>query len=193
MPLPRQLIDDARVQRAYAQALQTYGEPAHIEAVLRDAQLEALDWAVGGQGQLARRLADNQALMRSAISPVAPLRAWQLTDADALHLELEVVEPFPIEVLGLEFGEQGFVALKREWFATSEGAEELVAEDSIVLRARLTEVPDIVTVRVPWVELPVLASDGTLDLQIVTRLWGLEERIPFQVATRSPYTIEGTP
>ncbi len=184
-PLPPQFLDDPGIQRAYVQALKVLGDPGYIAAHLDDSGLVVAYLMLGGDAHGADTLHEvleaNQSAMRALITPPQTLKASLLDDDGYLHLALEATEPYPVEILGLDLGEQGVVALEPGWVLESFPGAALVDTPGVVLRARITDVPVVARIRVPLDELSNTVSDAGLDMWVVTRVWGLDERVPVRV------------
>lgn len=193
-PIPIQLYDDPSVQRALAEALWAFSDPGYLDAVLAAQELEALAEAIGGQvsGQVGLRetLAQRQVEMRRAVTPRQTLRAWYGDTTGALRLEIEPTQPFPVEIVGLQLGEEGFVPSERAWVPPEE-QRRLVDDSGIVLPARVTDLPVIVSLLVPRTSLPSTTTGDGVELHVVTRIWGLPERVPVPVRVQSPYAVAG--
>ncbi|MCJ7551921.1 MAG: hypothetical protein MUQ30_19810, partial [Anaerolineae bacterium] len=95
---------------------------------------------------------------------------------------LEATEPYPVEILDLDLGEQGVVALERGWVLEPLAGAALVDAPEIVLRARTTDVPVVARIRIPLDVLSHTVSDAGLDMWVITRVWGLDERVRVRVA-----------
>jgi hypothetical protein len=184
-PLPAQFLDDPGIQHAYVQALKVLSDPGHITVHLNDSDLLVAYLMLGGDARGADAphdvLAANQSAMRVLITPLQTLKAWLLDDDGYLHLALEATEPYPVEVLGLDLGEQGVVVLERGWVLEPSPGAALVDSPEVVLRARITDVPVVARIRIPLDELSHTVSDAGLDMWVVTRVWGLDERVPVRV------------
>jgi len=185
-PLPAQFLDDPSIQRAYVQALKVLGDPGDITVRLNDSDLLVTYLMLGGGTHggdaLHDVLAANQSAMRALITPPQTLKGSLLDDDGYLHLALEATEPFPVEILGLDLGEQGVVDLERGWVLEPLPGVALVDTPEVVLRARTTDVPVVARIRIPLDLLSHTVSDAGSDLWLVTRVWGLDERVPVRVA-----------
>lgn len=184
-PLPVQFLDDPGIQRAYVQALKVLGDPGHIAAHLDSSGLVETYTMLGGDAHGADALHDvvgaNQSAMRALITPPQTLKASFVDEDGYLHLALEATEPYPVEILGLDLGEQGVVALERGWALEPSPGTALVDTPEVVLRARTTDVPVVARIRIPLDVLSHTVSDAGLDMWVVTRVWGLDERVPVRV------------
>lgn len=201
-------MGDPRLQRAYAEALWAYTEPAYLaslEASLsRDlatfyAALEpefgAAQWpdgrsVLGAPWDLleARRVA-----LREMLSPVQATYAYRPleTPTNTLVLEVGNLLALPVEIVGIEVGDTWIGA---EAFRSGTQAGLVAgadAGDSLVLRALE---PDAATM--PYVTLtadvgvPEAAIDAA-DTRIVSRIWGLTTPITRPVLPSYPPPTAG--
>lgn len=189
MGLPAQLYNDPAVQRSYARALRKYGAATYLDG-LRLSDLETLHFALGNdqaEDGLVSYLRDNQARMRAAIASPQTVRVLRSFNGDYLMLDIEALSPFPVEVLGLGFGEEGYLPLVRDWLLTDDGVIA-ANQDQVVLRARLGDRPESVVVRVPRVEVPYVGPSEGTDLHLVTRVWGLDTHfmVPIRLRPSGP-------
>jgi len=194
-PLPLQFLDDPGIQRAYVQALKVFGDPGYLTARLDDSSFAVTYSMLGGDafgaGTLPGVLAANQSAMRALITPPQTLKASLLDDDGYLHLVLEATEPYPVEVRGLDLGEQGVVTLERGWVLEPTPGLALVDTPEVVLRARITDVPVMARVRVPLDALPHTVSDAGLDMWVVTSVWGLDDRVRVRVVVSQSGSAHG--
>ncbi|MEE8390105.1 MAG: hypothetical protein V3S14_04815 [Anaerolineae bacterium] len=187
-PLPDYFINDPSVQMAYARALIEFSHPdylAQLQADLGD-DLEALRQALGAEmGYLElpwAALETHQAVMRHQIAPSHTLfaRVEANGDADdALVVRLSNVQPFPVEIVGLDIGENVFLDVTPAWVAESDRALLVDVPDAVVLRAAVASVPRGVRLRVPPEALPRGREwdwQNPGEIQIVTRLFGLTDQ-----------------
>lgn len=195
MPLPKQLYNDIDIQRAYVQALQVYSDAGYARTIINELELDVRYLAFSGAlrrvPELAATLDQNQATMRRVLVPPQTLRARYYQDLDILHIQIEVTEPLPVVVSGLEFGAQGYLPLVEAWVASD--TEIVWARDAgLVLPARVVDVPSYFTIRVPRADLPMLASSERVDLSLVTRVLGVDTRVTVGVSeSPSSFTAEG--
>jgi len=177
LPLPAQMLDDPMIQRAVVRAIRDAGDPETIDARLADGSLDAMYAALGGstrgEGSVRGILEANRSAMAAMIEPRETVRALLADDDGHLHLVLEAIQPYPVEIVGLELGEQGEVACQRAWATESAPGVALVAVPEIVIRARVTDVPVVARLRVPLDKLPASISAVGAEISVITRVWGL--------------------
>ncbi len=172
--LPATFTYDAEVWDAYMRALETlstfdfqefrrspWGEP--MQYVTADIDLNALQ---------AR-----QARLRDFISPPRTLFAEADIQNESLVLRLDAMLPFPVEIVGLEIGERGFVSLEHAWVAPGSHSVLLPASEALILPGRLGASPMTLYLDVPVGALPVSLHGASDELALVTRIWGLDEQI----------------
>ena len=155
--------------------------------------LEALQIALGGEmGYLEMpwsALEANQAAMRRLIAPSDPLFAHVKADSTALVLRLDNVQPFPVQVVGLDIGESALVPVDPAWVPDSDYASlvemtdvadaNVQAQAGIILRAAAASIPRTIHLRIPPQALPtgydwiIQSSD---QLHVIARLAGLPEQ-----------------
>jgi hypothetical protein len=184
-PLPDRFTDDPLVQMAYARALIEFSHPdylARLQADLGD-EMESLQRALGAEmGYLElpwAALETHQAVMRHQIAPSHPLFARVEASGaadDALVLRLSNVQPFPVEVVGVDIGENVFLNLDPAWVAESDRAVLVDVPDAVVLRAAVASATRDIHLRVPPEALPKGREwdwQNPGEIRIVTRLFGL--------------------
>jgi len=184
-PLPDRFTDDPSVQMAYARALVEFSHPdylARLQAGLGD-ELESLQRALGAEmGYLElpwAALETRQAAMRHQITPSRPLFAHVETSGSAdaaLTLRLSNVQPFPVEIVGVDIGESAFLNPDPAWVAESDRVSLVDAPDAVVLRAAVASLPREVRLRVPPEALPTGHEwdwQNPGEIHIVARLFGL--------------------
>ncbi len=191
---PLGVLADPQIQRAYLRALQEVADAACLDALR--AELEPLwkaqGWAASGLGSLDAMwdaLHRNQAAVRRMLAPSRTLYADAGETGDVLWLRLRNVQPFPVEVLGLELGGEAFLPLQQAWIdaedrpglAASQGAR-------VILRAWGDRMAPGVDVRVPLSALPIVMEGREDEIRVVTRLWGLDDR-QVVMPVREPYSL----
>jgi hypothetical protein len=183
-PLPDYLIDDPALRMAYARALMEFSRPdylAQLKADLGD-DLETLQRALGAElGYLElpwAALETHQAVMRRQITPARTVFAHAEANGnanDALLVYVSNVQPFPVEIVGIDIGENVFLSVDPAWVAESDRASLLDVPDTVVLRAAIATTPRSVRLHVPPEALP-RGYEGDWqtpgEIQIVTRLFG---------------------
>jgi hypothetical protein len=179
-PLPAGFTDDPAIHRATTRCMETYSDPA----VLSLDELEVLYTALGGAPDgLHTRLAQHQVAMRARVAPARTLFASVSTEDGAIRLELYGIVPYPVEVMGLDFGARGAVHLDPAW--TADGSAVLDDSEAVVLRARVGADPVQAVVRIPLVALPEAANIGSGTVAVLTRLLGGSNvvRVPVDVGS----------
>jgi hypothetical protein len=190
--LPSCFTDVPEIEVAYARALTQFSLPNYLvqlQADLKD-EMEALQLALGtGMGHIElpwSALQAHQARMRRQINPSRTLFATIESDDSALVLRLSNTQPFPVEIVGLDIGENAFLPVFPMWVA--EADRELLVEnpDGVILRATAASMRRAVHLRVPLEALP---TDQEWERQspdaicVVTRLYGLADQNTIVVAT----------
>ncbi len=179
--LPDIFTDDALIQTAYVRALEEFSSPdylAQLQADL-DADLRALQlalWADMGYLELPwPALEAHQTTMRHQLSPSRTLWAYVEADETALMLRMGNIQPFPVEIVGLDVGETVFLTVDKTWVVEADRASLVDVPAAVVLRAAAASRPRYIQLQVPPEALPaghdwVWQTPG--QIRIVTRLWG---------------------
>lgn len=184
-PLPAAFTDDPVVQVAYVQMLEKLSDQQFLEPIQRawDAQdlrmVGAL--AAGETPALADVLADRRAMAQALLLPSRTLFARAQIVDGALLVQLDALLPYPVVLLGFDFGERGFLPLDSAWVTSSMGGSPVGIEDSIVVPARVTDAPVAIDVRVPLSSVPVALQGAQDELLVVTRIWGSDDEIAVPV------------
>ena len=189
-PLPRCFTDDPEIQTAYARALAEFSLPHYLvqlQADLKD-EMEALQLALGTEmGHLELPWS-----IRRQINPSRTLFATIESDDSALVLRLSNIQPFPVEIIGLDIGENAFLPVSPTWVA--EADRELLVEnpDGVILRATVASTPRAVHLQVPLEALPVgqeWERQSPDAIRVVTRLLGLTNQNIIVAATSDVPTV----
>lgn len=187
-PLPDALTDDPRLQAAYLNALARFSAPDYLTQLQADlgGELETLSAALGYPDLPWATLEAHQAVMRRMLAPSRPLLAWIEPDdavlAGALVLRLSNVQPFPVEVVGLDIGESARLSLDPAWVSESDRislVDEPGTAARVVLRAAVGSTPRSIRLRVPPEALPAGGEwvwQSPDAIQIITRLYGLDNQ-----------------
>jgi hypothetical protein len=183
-PLPETIIDDPQVQVAYARALARYSRPEYLTQLQADLgddfqMLQRDSWIeLGGVGSPWPTLEAHQATMRRQLAPARTLLAnIETADNTTLVLRLANVQPFPVEITGLDVGEDALLAIDPAWVDASDRALLVDEAGAVVLRAAVASAPRALHLRVPLEALPTghewdwLTAD---QIRVVTRLYRLE-------------------
>jgi hypothetical protein len=173
-PLPATFIYDAGVELAYLRTLNTL-------ATLDFAEILRSPWG-GDEGRALSTteltwLRERQEQVQALLSPPRTLFAEANVQNDVLKLRLDALLPFSVELLGIEIGERGLVALDPAWERVSEHTILSSNWDTLLLEARLTASPLSRFVNVPLTTLPVALQGGIDELHLVTRIVGLDKTI----------------
>ncbi len=203
--LPQALMDDPVIQRAFLRALVELQAPAYLprQQARLGSTLEALRLASGADLGYPPSpwtvVAQHQARMQHMLNPPRTLFVDMAgaSEADvAFVLRLANLQPYPVEVLELDLGENAVVLLDPAWVddadqdrlvdvkaltATSDEAETLV------LHALNREVPSYVHLSVPLTALPTQRPAVPGEIQVVTRLWGLDQAARVAVPVHEDY------
>jgi hypothetical protein len=183
--LPDHFTDDPLVQMAYARALMEFSHPDYLAQLQGDLEddLEVLQQALGAEmGYLElpwAALETHQAVMRHQIAPSRTLLAHVEANDDAdgaLVVHLSNVQPFPVEIVGLDIGENVFLDVNLAWVIASDRVLLVDVPDAVVLRAAVASTPRDVRLRVPSEVLPRGHEwdwQNPGEVHIVTRLFGL--------------------
>ncbi len=183
-PLPDALTDAPLLQAAYARALAQFGAPDYLAQLRADleGELETPRVELGHPDWPWAALEAHQAAMRAMLAPARPLLACvepdDVVDAAALVLRMDNPQPFPVEVVGLDIGENVLLAVSPAWVSEADRAslvDEAGAAERLVLRAAVGSTPRTIRLPVPVEALPsgrewVWQTPGAI--QIVTRLYG---------------------
>ncbi len=178
-PLPPSFSDDAQIQSAVARRLSVVAPQGYPGSTVPLDQMDALYVALGGApGALEAELAKHQATILAELRPARTLVATATGDTGVIRLQLRAVLPFPVEVSGLDFGEQGSLTLDPAW-ATGDGLVD--GAGAVVLRAQVGADPVEVAISVPPAALPETVDPGLGGLVLTTRLWGLNDVVRVSV------------
>jgi len=104
--------------------------------------------------------------MRARVAPEHPLRAMLEPAGEDFVLRLTSLQPFPLEVTGLDVGGVARRALDPAWVRSQDRALLLKAENALVLRAMDGELPQTVELLLPR---EALAPGG--ELTLFCRVW----------------------
>ncbi len=170
-PLPEAFLDDPAVQAAYTRALVELSTPAYLEQV-RGAWGTSLEaqWLVLGADPTATPctlLEAQQRVMRARLAPQRAVAAALERDGADFVLRLTNLQPFPVQIAGLDAGGAGVRALDPAWVLPEDRALLVESGDALVLRAARGALPQPVRVRLPW----NLTTAGGDALTLVARLW----------------------
>lgn len=179
--LPTAFIDDPAIQYAYVQTLRTFCKPEFLEAMQEAWDLESS--RLSAFITLGYPLADWDALsahqdrIQSMLSPSRTLFA-RVTEIDGiLQVRLDAVLPFPVEVLGFDFAERGFLPAAPTWVNPQTKAAFVTGVDGVILRARVSDAPVMAEMQIPLSSLPMALQGVPDEIRIVTRIWGLDAQI----------------
>jgi len=175
-PLPEILLDDPAMQIAHARALTEVSRPAYLER-LRSEMGSSLEqqWRILGTFATPwARLEAHQQTIRARLSPVQALAVTLEPDG---VLYMTNLQPFPLQIVGLDAGGAGLRPLDPAWTLPEDRECLLESGDAFVLRATFGPASQSVRVSLPK-NLIAASGDG---LAIVCRLWdvnGPELRVP---------------
>lgn len=177
-PLPEAFLDDLAVQTAYARALAEFSRPVYLEQLRREwgAALEQQWVTLGGDSGVSpwSFLEAHQRTMRVRL---APTRALAVTLEPDDVLSLANLQPFPVQIVGVDAGGAGLHALDPTWVLPEDRTQLVEAGGAFVLRAVSGALPQPARVSLPR-DLTATGGDG---LTIICRLEdanGPELRVP---------------
>jgi len=185
-PLPGYFTGDPLIQIAHARALIEFSRPDYLAQLRSDLEndMNGLQRALGAEmGYLElpwAALETHQAIMRRQLTPAHTLFARiEADEADtALVLHISNTQPFPIEIVGLDIGENVFLDVNPGWVIESDRALLVDTPDGVVLRAAIESAPRNARLRVPPESLPRGHEwdwQNPGEIHIVTRLFGVAE------------------
>ncbi len=180
--LPNFFLDDPTIQRAYVVALEMTLEAAYVPRLQAElgSSLETLRLATSNDFGYPPSpwaiLAENQTLIQRQLAPPLPLEAVLTESNRTLVITLSNLQPYPVEVLGIDWGENFVSVLNPDWVA-DDATPYLVntPTEGLVLRALSTETPHPIALHIPHTALPTETEGTSGNISIVARLWGLEE------------------
>lgn len=175
--LPAAFTADPTLQLAYARALEQISRPETLARLQTELgpELEQLQRAVsldlGYPGLPWTALQANQVLMRRQLTPERPLFAYAMTTADTLVISVGNLQPFPLELMGIDVGESAFVPADPAWVDAPDSAVWSAASGQLVLRGATGATPHFVRLQIPRA---ALAGAGSPDqLRVITRLFAV--------------------
>ena len=185
-------FDDPVLQAAYVRAIERISQPDYgdkLRAALgnfdqmqlafsaRDGKPE-LTWdeLAARQKRMARWLEPTQTVLASWRGSVPPTAS--LTPSSTLSVSLSNLQRVPVEVLGFDVGKSTFLPIDPAWI---QGGADLIvssSKGSVVLRAADEGRLRSLQLNVPYTAIfaAARAYDETVDMQVVTRVWGLARR-----------------
>jgi hypothetical protein len=180
---PVHFFDDPAIAAAYVQTAVSLSDPAYVD------QLEAmygvawtqLNKAVAGEVTLTppwAALRQRQALLRRTLEPVEPALAYLGSPSLAAQgvIEVNVANRLavPLEILGFQMGDTLFLPLDGAWVQREmDGA--MVENGRFVLKSTSPDsLPRYLRVHIPLTALTALDDLRSFEVQVVTRLVGVE-------------------
>jgi hypothetical protein len=185
-------FDDPVLQAAYVRAIKRISQPDYgdrLRAALgnfdqmqlafstRDGKPE-LTWdeLAARQKRLARWLEPTQTVLAAwVVPPTASLGPTSMISVSVTNLQR-----VPVEVLGFDVGKSTFLSIDPAWI--QDGADLIVSssKDGVVLRAASEGRLHSLRLNVPYTDVFAAARtasrDETVEMQVVTRVWGLVRR-----------------
>jgi hypothetical protein len=183
-------FDDPRLQAAYVRALERVSQPDYLQQLqtalgnfeqmqlafgARDGKPE-LTWdeLAARQKRLARWLEPTQTVLAAwVVPPTASLGPTSTVSVSVTNLQR-----VPVEVLGFDVGKSTFLPIDPAWIP--DGSDLIVSQskDGMVLRAADIGRLRSLRLQVPYTTIFAAgrAYDETVEMQVVTRLWGLARR-----------------
>ena len=185
-------FDDPVLQAAYVRAIERISQPDYgdkLRAALGNFDQMQLAYSARGgkpeltwdelaarQTRLARWLEPTQTVLASWRGSVSPTAS--LTPSSTLSVSLSNLQRVPVEVLGFDVGKSTFLPIDPAWI--QDGADLIVSgsKGSVVLRAADEGRLRSLRLSVPYTAVfaAARAYDETVDMQVVTRMWGLARR-----------------
>lgn len=185
-------FDDPVLQAAYVRAIERISQPDYgdkLRAALgnfdqmqlafsaREGKPE-LTWdeLAARQTRLARWLEPTQTVLASWVLPPTA----SLTPSSTLSVSLSNLQRVPVEVLGFDVGKSTFLPIDPAWI--QDGADLIVSSSKggVVLRAADEGRLRSLRLNVPYTAVFAAARaalrDETVEMQVVTRVWGLARR-----------------
>ncbi len=154
--LPEIFIDDPVIQIAYARALREYSQTLYLTelktalaAALEDLRLR-LGVDLGNASQVWSTLETHQRLMRAQLSPSQPVAAYFTEGEEGMWFGIANLQQLPVEIVGLNVGENVFVAGDPAWVVTEDRPWILQDEAGLTLRGLVGPVPHYVHLQVPF-------------------------------------------
>ncbi|MGC9468126.1 MAG: hypothetical protein ACP5HS_06015 [Anaerolineae bacterium] len=175
-PLPEAFLADVWVQSAYARALVEYSDPAFLRQLQADLG-GALDeqWLILATASDVPQtpwevVAQHQQSMRARLSPERALAAELDRAGTAYVLRLANLQPFPVEVIGLEAQGGRIQELDPGWVLPEDQGDLVEGADALVLQGARSAVPETVSLRLP----ENVYGGRVAALGVACRLWGAE-------------------
>lgn len=178
-PLPAALTGGPFLRREVAQALEQWGQPASLAQLRADLEpdLESLRLALGSE---LREVPDpwpaleaHQARMRHLIDPAHPAHAEFEEGTQGLVLRVRNLSPFPLQLAGLDVGEEVVLEVDPEWVVESDRALLVGDPGTVVLPALEGPLPELIHLQIPLEALTVRGEAGQ-EVFLTTRVWGME-------------------
>ena len=178
--LPKLFLNDPQIQHAYVRELSRFRSAVDLPA-LASADLETLYLSMGvdlGYPVSFKQLIEaRRAWIQHFLTPSQTVRAEVVNLGDALTVNLANLQSLPVEVLGLDLGENAFLPLDPAWVDANDQSALVDTSGNLVLRALSGDIPRFLTLRIPHDLLP--QAQG--EIRLATRLWGMEEGVTFVV------------
>jgi hypothetical protein len=174
-PVPDLLMSDPRLQVALVRAIKALSQPDVLSELQTDLapQIAQFQGALGTAEAPWPSLSGHQTVMRHQIAPSPILFATRYPGRPGLILRLDNVQPFPVEIVGLDVGENLFLPVDPAWVVEPAKAPLVDSVEGVVLNAAVGSIARTVYLQVP----PAALSTGTPpvgEVQVVARLFGLE-------------------
>ena len=183
-------FDDPLVQAAYSRAVERISRPEYLDRLrtalgdfeqmqlafsARDGKPE-LTWdeLAVRQKRMARWLEPTQTVLASWILPPTA----SLMPSSTLSVSLSNLQRVPVEVLGFDVGKSTFLPIDPAWIQAGSDLIVSRSKGSVVLRAAGEGRLHSLQLSVPYTAVfaATRARDETVEMQVVTRVWGLARR-----------------
>jgi hypothetical protein len=165
-PLPEILLDNPAMQIAHARALTEISRPSYLEH-LRNEMGDELEQQWRGLSASATPWAHLEAHQHTIRARLSPARALAVTLEPDGVLYVANLQPFPLQIVGLDAGGAGLRPLDPAWTLPEDRECLLESGDAFVLRATFGPASQPVRLSLPW-DLTTAGGDG---LTIICRLW----------------------
>jgi hypothetical protein len=187
-------FDDPLVQAAYSRAVERISRPEYLDQLrtalgdfepvqlafsMQDGTLRAeLTWdeLAVRQKRMARWLEPTQTVLASWRDSVPPTTS--LMPSSTLSVSLSNLQRVPVEVLGFDVGKSTFLPIDPAWIQAGSDLIVSGSKGSVVLRAAGEGRLRSLQLNVPYIAVfaAARARDETVEMQVVTRVWGLARR-----------------
>jgi hypothetical protein len=179
-PLPDSITAAPELQVATAQALAALAQPETLAALQDDLSPEMtsnrLELAadMGYVPMPWQTVEDHRATIQRQLAPSQLILATVSTDGSALVLRLTNPQPFPVEITGVDVGENAFLTPDPAWVSESDRQALVEGSGGLVLRAAAGSQASSIRLRVPTTAFTTSADQASEEVRLTTRLYGLD-------------------